>query len=195
MHSVKIAGRTERAIDMRCSARWLWLVLLLLGLGGGLGLPGVGYGQEGLPPAGGEAAWIEEARRLHAESDRLYRKGKYAAALPMAQRALALREQALGPAHPDVATSLNNLAVLALAQGDPTHAVLLRTRSSAIRERTLTLMLTLGTEAQKLASATTLRADTNGIVSLHTRSAPTIRRPCAWRSLPCSVASGACWTP
>ncbi len=34
------------------------------------------------------------------------------------ERALAIREKALGPEHPDTATSLNNLALLLQAQGD-----------------------------------------------------------------------------
>ena len=34
------------------------------------------------------------------------------------ERALAIREKALGADHPDVATSLNNLGALAYAQGD-----------------------------------------------------------------------------
>ena len=33
------------------------------------------------------------------------------------ERALAIREKALGPDHPDVATSLNNLPLLHRAQG------------------------------------------------------------------------------
>ncbi len=37
-------------------------------------------------------------------------QGKYAEAEPLYQRALAIREQALGPTHPDVAKSLNNLS-------------------------------------------------------------------------------------
>ena len=39
-------------------------------------------------------------------------QGRYAKAEPLYQRALAIREKALGPEHPDVATSLNNLAAL-----------------------------------------------------------------------------------
>ena len=39
-------------------------------------------------------------------------QGRYAEAEPLYKRALAIREKALGPDHPDVATSLNNLAVL-----------------------------------------------------------------------------------
>lgn len=39
-------------------------------------------------------------------------KGDYARAEPLCLRALAIREKALGPEHPQVATSLNNLANL-----------------------------------------------------------------------------------
>ena len=38
--------------------------------------------------------------------------GAYDQALPLYQRALQIREKALGPEHPDTATSLNNLALL-----------------------------------------------------------------------------------
>jgi tetratricopeptide (TPR) repeat protein len=43
--------------------------------------------------------------------------GDYAAAQPYSQRALALRERVLGPDHPEVAASLNNLAALYDSQG------------------------------------------------------------------------------
>jgi hypothetical protein len=39
-------------------------------------------------------------------------QGHYAAAEPLYERSLAIKEKALGPDHPDVATSLNNLATL-----------------------------------------------------------------------------------
>ena len=39
-------------------------------------------------------------------------RAAYADAEPLYERALAIREKALGPDHPDVATSLNNLAGL-----------------------------------------------------------------------------------
>ena len=44
-------------------------------------------------------------------------QGRYADAEPLYKRSLAIREKALGPDHPDVATSLNNLAELYRAQG------------------------------------------------------------------------------
>jgi hypothetical protein len=42
----------------------------------------------------------------------------YKQAKPLFERALAIREKLLGPAHPDMATSLNNLSNLLHAQGD-----------------------------------------------------------------------------
>ncbi len=48
----------------------------------------------------------------------LYRaQGHYAQAEPLFQRSLAIWEKALGPEHPDVATSLNKLAQLYHEQG------------------------------------------------------------------------------
>ncbi len=43
----------------------------------------------------------------------LYRlQGRYAEAEPLYKRALAIKEKFLGPEHPEVATSLNNLGLL-----------------------------------------------------------------------------------
>ncbi|MGH6847493.1 MAG: tetratricopeptide repeat protein, partial [Methylocella sp.] len=51
-----------------------------------------------------------------------YVVGRYSEAEPLFQRALAIWEKALGPEHPDVATSLNNLALLYDAQGQYVQA-------------------------------------------------------------------------
>ena len=64
-------------------------------------------------------------------------QGQYAKAEPLYQRALAIREKALGPEHPDVAASLNNLAVLYHAQGQYAKAEPLYQRALAIREKAL----------------------------------------------------------
>jgi len=63
--------------------------------------------------------------------------GSYQEARRYVEASLAIREQALGPDHPDVAVSLNNLAVLLRAQGDDTGARPLFERALAIRERAL----------------------------------------------------------
>src|SRR5215475_14056908 len=78
---------------------------------------------------------LQEARKLHAESQRLSRAGKYDESRPMAERALELREKALGPEHPDVAQSLNNLAILYRLKGDYAKAEPLYQRALAIREK------------------------------------------------------------
>ena len=49
----------------------------------------------------------------------------------------AILEKALGPEHPDVATSLNNLALIYVAQGHYAAAEPLYQRSLAIWERAL----------------------------------------------------------
>ncbi len=64
-------------------------------------------------------------------------QGKYVEAEPLYQRALAISENSLGPEHPHVATSLNNLAELYRAQGKYVEAEPLYMRSLAIRERAL----------------------------------------------------------
>ena len=61
----------------------------------------------------------------------------YTKARPLKERALAIREQALGPEHPDTATSVNNLAELLRAQGDLAGARPLYERALAIYEKAL----------------------------------------------------------
>ena len=57
-------------------------------------------------------AQTDDAEDLGRKVVQLYRAGKYAEAIPLAQRVLAINEKALGPDHPDVARSLNNLATV-----------------------------------------------------------------------------------
>jgi tetratricopeptide (TPR) repeat protein len=58
-------------------------------------------------------------------------------ALPLYQRALAIRETALGPLHPDTATSLNNLAFLYQTTGNYAEALPLYQRALDISETAL----------------------------------------------------------
>jgi nephrocystin-3 len=66
----------------------------------------------------------------------LHEMGLYTAALPFADRALAIRERTLGPDHPDVAASLGNLAGLYQDQGDYDRALPYYERALAIDEAT-----------------------------------------------------------
>ncbi|MEP6620451.1 MAG: serine/threonine-protein kinase [bacterium] len=61
--------------------------------------------------------------------------GAYAEARPVLEEALALREQALGPDHPDVATSLVDLAALMSAVEAEDKAIPLLQRALAMRTR------------------------------------------------------------
>jgi tetratricopeptide (TPR) repeat protein len=78
---------------------------------------------------------LQEARNLHMESQRLYRAGKYDESRPAAERALELREKALGPESPDVAVSLNNLAIIYRDKGDYAKAEPMFQRALDIREK------------------------------------------------------------
>src|SRR5262249_54173599 len=88
------------------------------------------------------------------------------------QHALAIWEKALGPEHPYVAESLNNLARLYEVKGDLTLAVTFQSRASVVSERNIALNLVTGSERQKLAYLATLSEETDQIISLHARSAP-----------------------
>ena len=64
-------------------------------------------------------------------------QGRYEKAEPLYQRALEIREAQLGPEHPDVATSLNNLAELYRLQGRYEEAEPLYQRALGIFEAQL----------------------------------------------------------
>ena len=84
------------------------------------------------------AAYAQEADNpaaLNAEVVRLYQAGKYAQATEIAKRSLAISEKALGPDHPDVGISLNNLALLYQAEGRLAEAEPLLKRSLAVQEK------------------------------------------------------------
>jgi hypothetical protein len=55
---------------------------------------------------------LEHAVQLNGQVLNLRQQGKYTEAVPIAKEALDIREKSLGPDHPDVATSLNNLGEL-----------------------------------------------------------------------------------
>jgi CHAT domain-containing protein/Tfp pilus assembly protein PilF len=80
---------------------------------------------------------LEEAVQLNKQVEKLYEEGKYQEAVVPAERALAIREKALGPNHADVAESLNNLALLYQDQGEYAKAEPFHVRALAIREKAL----------------------------------------------------------
>jgi CHAT domain-containing protein/Tfp pilus assembly protein PilF len=74
---------------------------------------------------------------LNARVNAYYAQRQYDAALPLAEEALRLNEQELGPDHLEVATSLNNLALLHQNKGNYERALRLYQRALAIMEKTL----------------------------------------------------------
>ena len=74
---------------------------------------------------------------LNQEFMELYRTGKYERAVVVAKKALEVAEKNVGPNHPDVATSLNNLALLYYTQGQYAQAEPLHKRALAIWEKAL----------------------------------------------------------
>ena len=99
------------------------------------------------PSPSSSVPWPSKKRRLalstpiprthsttwHSSTD----QGKYEEAEPLYQRALTIREKALGPEHPDTASTLNNLALLYNNQGKYEEAEPLYQRALAIREKAL----------------------------------------------------------
>jgi len=84
-----------------------------------------------------ELEFAEAARLLNQTASYLHDKAEYAQALPLSERALAIREKMLGKEHPEVAQSLNNLALLYDAQGAYEQAKPLYERALVIKEKML----------------------------------------------------------
>jgi tetratricopeptide (TPR) repeat protein len=82
-------------------------------------------------------SFYEAARLLNQVALYLYERAQYAEALPLFRRALTIIEKALGPNHPDMATSINNLAYLYDSQGKFEQAEPLYQRSFVIMEKAL----------------------------------------------------------
>ena len=70
---------------------------------------------------------------LNQETIKLNAEGKYDRAVIVAQKALAVAMENVGPDHPAVATSLENIAVLYRETGRKDAAVPLEQRAAAIR--------------------------------------------------------------
>jgi tetratricopeptide (TPR) repeat protein/CHAT domain-containing protein len=78
-----------------------------------------------------------DAAALEKTVGELFKAGKFSEAIPLAQRALAIDEKAVGPDNPNVATALTWLALLYKSQGRYADAEPLYKRALAIREKAL----------------------------------------------------------
>jgi tetratricopeptide (TPR) repeat protein/CHAT domain-containing protein len=82
-------------------------------------------------------AELTEADRVSSRVRELHQAGRFAEAVPLAVKVLASLEKSLGPEHPEVAVSLNNLAELYRAQGEYGRAESHQRRALAIWEKAL----------------------------------------------------------
>ena len=112
------------------------------------------------------------ATRLMGLAEVLRLKGEYDRADSLYEQAFTIREHALGPAHPQVADALIGRSLLRWATSNVSDAVTLLARGAALREQTLALVLTAGSEEAKRLYLRTLDDETDIAVSLHLGSAP-----------------------
>jgi CHAT domain-containing protein/Tfp pilus assembly protein PilF len=99
-------------------------------------------------------------------------KADYARAEPLYERALAIYEKTLSARHPSVAFALINLAWSYELQGKAEPAVQFLIRGYDVQEHNLALVLSTGSEKQKLLYLARLSGDTDRAISVHTRTAP-----------------------
>src|SRR6266508_2872938 len=116
---------------------------------------------------------LQEARKLHTESQRLSRDGKYDESRPAAERALELREEALGPESPDVAQSLNTLAIIYSNKGDYAKAEPLFQRAMAIYEKAV------GPESPDVATSLNSLANLYRLKGDYAKAEPLVQRALA----------------
>lgn len=86
---------------------------------------------------GNPDARLQEAEAAHQQVAKLWTAGKHAEAIAQAEKALALREAALGDKHPAVAVSLNLLGIVHLAQKNHAQTEPLFQRAVTILEEAL----------------------------------------------------------
>ncbi|MDC0746228.1 CHAT domain-containing protein [Polyangium mundeleinium] len=117
-----------------------------------------------------ESAWAE-AEQFNQKVNQLYGEGKFDAAIPFAERALAIAEDAFGSHHPMVATTLNNLASLHEAKGDYVKAEPILRRALTIFEETLGPEdHNVATALNNLARVYHSKGDSSKSESLHRRA-------------------------
>jgi CHAT domain-containing protein/Tfp pilus assembly protein PilF len=80
---------------------------------------------------------LHDARKLLEEALKLQSASKLGEALPLAERALEIRERLLGTEHRDIADTINSLASIYTARGEYVKAEPLHRRALALREEAL----------------------------------------------------------
>ena len=115
------------------------------------------------------------AHTLFTEASLLANQGHQDEAVSKLQRVLDIREEALGPDHPDVALTLHNLGFIYNAQGRYTEAKPLLQRALIIRETAL------GPQHLEVALTLNSLAFTYGVQSRYEEAEPLYERALAIR--------------
>jgi len=93
-------------------------------------------------------------------------QGNYAEAEPLLQQAVMIFRQASGDHHPDVAATLHNLVNLLIATGKIAQAVALFEQATAINDRMIDQIFSIGSERQRMAHLADIQAHFNVFLSL-----------------------------
>lgn len=115
--------------------RFLTWILTLVSCFGLLSVPQLVQAQQESLPTIAPSAPLEEANQLDQQVQKLKKQGKYEEAIPLARKALHLREKVLGLKYRDnrnVAVSLNTLGELLWRQGEYQEAEQLHKRAELI---------------------------------------------------------------
>ena len=104
-----------------------------------ISMPEAVFGQES-NPVGSELSVsqqqeAETANRINQQGEELYLQGKYSEAKTLLEEALKIRQKLYPDNHPDIAESLNNLAVLYKSQGRYSEAEPLHQKALAMYQR------------------------------------------------------------
>src|SRR5262249_11836371 len=116
------------------------------------------------------------ARSLYTLGELYHHVGERDAAERAYLRGVELSERTIGRDHFDTAATLAALAALRQGRGDIAGALAAQERVNEARERSLELVLTNGSEAQKQSFLERFRAETHTTASLHVRLAPSDAR-------------------
>jgi CHAT domain-containing protein/tetratricopeptide (TPR) repeat protein len=92
--------------------------------------------------------------------------GDYASAEPLLRQALEVRRAALGEGHPDYAKSLTNLAILYVATDRGAESLDLMQKATAIDDRMIGQIFSIGSEHQRTAFLATLQYNQGIFISL-----------------------------
>ncbi|WNG43125.1 tetratricopeptide repeat protein [Archangium minus] len=118
---------------------------------------------------------LTEARRSVEEGVKLKAAGRYPEAALLIERALPIQEAALGPRHPDVASSLAQLGDLYVYQGFYSEAAPLFERALSIQEEAL------GSHHLEVAASLNLLGDLHGKLGRYSEAESLISRALAIR--------------